>query len=692
MGLNELQTLFRAAITDQKFDEASRLRDILADRVSSGAYRPKGEDKDEDKRRLARLSWQGLGTAPWLKDRLASLGYQSPTTIQINAFEAVNTILANLAVSVGGGGGEAGLDGELDGTLEERIWKFGGGFGVDTDASMGVVISGSTGSGKTLAYLVPMLSTLSESLFSRERIRIKAEEDVGDAMDDVLSRVVVATSPTLQSQNRKQVGGTGVTTVGASLSTLGKSGTDVRSPLALIVVPTRELGVQTALLLYQLVGGNLKQSATEMLGMANMFKYKGPKGVKIGCVLDSNESSLGLKLQTDVAITTPAYLGKLLRDGDVDPSKLRVVIYDEADLALEQTSEDDLKVLFKEDEEREFSRLTYLVGASVTESLGQLAVKESVLPFGRSFIATASDFAPLSASDTDEKEATEAHGVSMGDNGHRTRTASLKDLGLCLDQGLRHERVVAPDNTGLLCLARMLRSELRQYETTLESGTNTTKLQRPRVVVFFPGEEEARAAIEPLRDAMWGEHQLCVLLPNTGETPLRIMEDFKAGKTSVMLATPNSVRGLDFPSLTHCYTLYLPADDPREYLHLAGRVGRLGQLGSVLGSGGRVISILTPEEADKMVDLARELNFTFVDVEPETETLVRTEDGGFDVDKNNVEVMRRYLEDSLTLLKDIEDVNPASVPKDGSIIDAEIIDDEDDDDDDEGEDANKDDR
>ena len=67
--------------------------------------------------------------------------------------------------------------------------------------------------------------------------------------------------------------------------------------------------------------------------------------MKIGCILDKEEAKYGLKLQTDVAITTPAHLPKLIRDGDVIPSKLRVIIYNEADLALEQTPDDDLNAV-----------------------------------------------------------------------------------------------------------------------------------------------------------------------------------------------------------------------------------------------------------------------------------------------------------------------------------------------------------
>lgn len=88
---------------------------------------------------------------------------------------------------------------------------------------------------------------------------------MGDIMGDLLDRVMVQTSPSMRGQGYNQVGGK-ITATGAAMSSLGKSGTDVKSPAALIVVPTRELGVQIALMLFELVGGNKKDSATERSG------------------------------------------------------------------------------------------------------------------------------------------------------------------------------------------------------------------------------------------------------------------------------------------------------------------------------------------------------------------------------------------------------------------------------------------
>ena len=183
---------------------------------------------------------------------------------------------------------------------------------------------------------------------------------------------------------------------------------------------------------------------------------------------------------------------------------------------------------------------------------------------------------------------------------------------------------------------------------------------RPKVVVFFPDEDEARDAILSLRDAMWGEHKLGVLLPNTGTAPLSIMESFKKGDISVLLATPNSIWGLDFPELTHVYTLFLPDNDPREYLHLAGRAGRIGQQGSVRGQGGRVTTILDQDEAPLFDQMASFLGFDYEDIAP-----IKAEIS----EESDLEDMRRYLEDTITLLGTVDDVEGKEDASDDEWID-----------------------
>ena len=152
--------------------------------------------RDEEQRRIEKGS-AAAGYRPGTlteEERLRALEYPLPTTIQINAFEAVNAILlSDTSRGIAGNGGG-------DDTLEERLRS-------QTPRNMGVVISGSTGSGKTLAYLVPTLSTLSQTLFTRQRRRIKDEEDVDDLMGDLIDRVMVQTSPSVRGQGYDQVVG-----------------------------------------------------------------------------------------------------------------------------------------------------------------------------------------------------------------------------------------------------------------------------------------------------------------------------------------------------------------------------------------------------------------------------------------------------------------------------------------------------
>ena len=88
-------------------------------------------------------------------------------------------------------------------------------------------------------------------------------------------------------------------------------------------------------------------------------------------------------------------------------------------------------------------------------------------------------------------------------------------------------------------------------------------------------------------------------------------------------------------------------------------------------------SILQPAEAEKMVHLADELSFDFIDVEYELgETLSESSD---------VEDMRRFLEDTLTLvdLTEDPDLDLDELEKNRPAVTYDDDEDDDDDDDDE---------
>lgn len=55
----------------------------------------------------------------------------------------------------------------------------------------------------------------------------------------------------------------------------------LQGPQLVIMVPTRELGVQIVMLIYKLYGGAVNSQVPG--DAANMFTYKGPRGLKASC-------------------------------------------------------------------------------------------------------------------------------------------------------------------------------------------------------------------------------------------------------------------------------------------------------------------------------------------------------------------------------------------------------------------------
>lgn len=191
-------------------------------------------------------------------------------------------------------------------------------------------------------------------------------------------------------------------------------------------------------------------------------------------------------------------------------------------------------------------------------------------------------------------------------------------------QGLTHKAVVvSEDKYKLAVLVRLLREDLAAAQQQQEAeaaqraaaaeasssngGDHQQRQQhyhpgRPpvRVIVFAEDEEGAKAAADPLRTALWNEHMLSVLLPS-GAEPIKALHAFRDRAASLLLATPAAGRGLDLPAVSHVYNLEVPADS-REYLHRAGRAGRIGSL-----QGGVITTLVTPDTLPALQEMAEEL-------------------------------------------------------------------------------------
>ena len=98
-----------------------------------------------------------------------------------------------------------------------------------------------------------------------------------------------------------------------------------------------------------------------------------------------------------------------------------------------------------------------------------------------------------------------------------------------------------------------------------------------RVLVFCNRRDQTRRLAD-----MLGQYGInCEFL--SGEVPqkkrIRILEDFKAGKIRVLVATDVAGRGIHVEGISHVINYTLP-HDPEDYVHRIGRTGRAGVSGT----------------------------------------------------------------------------------------------------------------
>ena len=99
-----------------------------------------------------------------------------------------------------------------------------------------------------------------------------------------------------------------------------------------------------------------------------------------------------------------------------------------------------------------------------------------------------------------------------------------------------------------------------------------------------------------------GVHAAAIHGDKTQSERTEALDQFKTGKVRVLVATDVAARGLDIEDLPCVINFELP-NTPEDYVHRIGRTGRAGK-------GGEAISLVAPEEYEKLGDIEQVIKTT----------------------------------------------------------------------------------
>jgi len=269
---------------------------------------------------------------------------------------------------------------------------------------------------------------------------------------------------------------------------------------ALIVTPTRELAAQVgeSVTTY---GRHLPLRSTVIFG-----------GVKIG------PQTARLKQGVDIIVATPGRLLDHISQGNIDLSKIEILVLDEADRMLDMGFIHDIRRIIK-----------------------LLPTQRQTLLFSATF---SSEIRKLSA--------------------------GLLEKPVNID--------VAPRNTTAERISQVVHPVDKGNKRALLSwliGSNDWQ----QVLVFTRTKHGANRLAQQLeRD---GLSSAAIHGNKSQGARTRALAEFKSGKVRVLVATDIAARGLDIEQLPHVVNFELP-NVPEDYVHRIGRTGRAGMEGEAL--------------------------------------------------------------------------------------------------------------
>ncbi|OAY79869.1 DEAD-box ATP-dependent RNA helicase 47A [Ananas comosus] len=362
-----------------------------------------------------------------------------------------------------------------------------------------VVIQSYTGSGKTLAYLLPILSEVGP-------LKTPAERSSPDQ----------------------------------------KPGIE-----AVVVAPSRELGMQIVREVERLLGPADKKLVQQLVGGANR----------------SRQEEALKKNKPVIVVGTPGRIAEISAAGKLHTHGCRFLVLDEVDQLLSFNYREDMHRIIEHVGRRSGTKPSNILGPLAKRTERQTIMVSATIPFSvvraaRSWgrdpvLVRAKSVLPLDSVSTDGP-------VPFKSNPDTTSSSSSATQGAIdsLPPNLEHYYCVSKAQHKVDTLRRCVHA--LSANTVIVFMNNT----KPLKDVVFKLEARGMKAAELHGD-------LGKLARST------VLKKFKDGEMRVLVTNELSARGLDVPECDLVVNLDLPTDSIH-YAHRAGRTGRLGRKGNVV--------------------------------------------------------------------------------------------------------------
>ncbi|KAG1355205.1 DEAD-box ATP-dependent RNA helicase 47A [Cocos nucifera] len=362
-----------------------------------------------------------------------------------------------------------------------------------------VVIQSYTGSGKTLAYLLPLLS------------------EVGPL--------------------KKPVDG--------NLSDL-KPGIE-----AVIVAPSRELGMQIVREVEKLLGPADKKLVQQLVGGANR----------------SRQEEALKKNKPAIIVGTPGRIAEISAAGKLRTHGCRFLVLDEVDQLLSFNYREDMHRILEHVGRRSGAKPTDILGPLARRSERQTILVSATIPFsviraarswGRDpLLVRAKSVVPL-----DSVSVPQPTSFASGSDAISSSGSTTQGVADSLPPALKHYYCV---------------SKVQHKVDTLRRCVHA--LDAKMVIVFMNHTKPLKDVVFKLEARGMKAAELHGDLGKLARSTT--LKKFKDGELRVLVTNELSARGLDVPECDLVVNLDLPTDSVH-YAHRAGRTGRLGRKGSVV--------------------------------------------------------------------------------------------------------------